>query len=62
MKKTQAEIFGKTQHIWKNRAETEKKNKKEVEKVETEGETESKDQREITGKEGPTRGSLVFGA
>lgn len=61
MKKTQAEIFGKTQHIWKNRAETEKKNK-EVEKVETEGETESKDQREITGKEGPTRGSLVFSA
>lgn len=61
MKKTQAEIFGKTQHICKNRAETEKKNK-EVEKVETEGETESKDQREITGKEGPTRGSLVFSA
>ena len=61
MKKTQAEIFGKTQHIWKNRAETEKKSK-EVEKVETEGETESKDQREITGKEGPTRGSLVFSA
>lgn len=50
MKKTRAEIFGKTQHIWKNRAETEKKNKKEVEKVETEGRQSPKTKEKSQGK------------